>query len=147
MDPSTTFCPNPACPDKGRVGGRTSGIHKPERAALSLHDLHEAVRSDDGDALLSPAQGGVADDDCADPAGARLPAAGHRRGVRTRRAHRRRVAASGGSASRRVAQPPGRDRAGRGGPGAGRRDPREGARRGRVAGHGAGCRRACGWAG
>jgi transposase-like protein len=27
MDPSTTFCPNPACPDKGRVGAGNSGIH------------------------------------------------------------------------------------------------------------------------
>jgi len=27
MDPSTTFCPNPACPDKGRVGGGNIGIH------------------------------------------------------------------------------------------------------------------------
>jgi len=27
MDPSTTFCPNTACPDKGRVGGGNIGIH------------------------------------------------------------------------------------------------------------------------
>jgi len=27
MDPSTTYCPNPACPDKGRVGAGNSGIH------------------------------------------------------------------------------------------------------------------------
>ncbi len=28
MDPSTTFCPNPACPDKGRGGGGNIGIHR-----------------------------------------------------------------------------------------------------------------------
>ncbi len=27
MDPSTTFCPNAACPDKGRVGAGNIGIH------------------------------------------------------------------------------------------------------------------------
>jgi len=27
MDPSTTFCPHPACPDKGRVGEGNIGIH------------------------------------------------------------------------------------------------------------------------
>ncbi len=26
MDPSTTFCPNPACPDKGRIGAGNTGI-------------------------------------------------------------------------------------------------------------------------
>ncbi len=27
MDPSTVFCPTDLCPDKGRVGAGTSGIH------------------------------------------------------------------------------------------------------------------------
>ncbi len=31
MDPSTTFCPNPACPDKGRQGRGNISIHRQKK--------------------------------------------------------------------------------------------------------------------
>jgi transposase-like protein len=37
MDPSTTFCPHAACPNKGRVGGGNIGIHSYKERRYCCH--------------------------------------------------------------------------------------------------------------
>jgi len=126
MDPSTTFCPNPACPDKGRQG----------RGNI---DLPEDLRGDAGDGALPAAPPGGADGAGGDAAMPRRPDAGARGRLRPRRAHGGGVAASGRRPRRAGAYGGGGDRAGRTGPGAGRRDRREGAPGAPLASHGGVC--------
>ena len=51
MDPSTVFCPNPACPDKGQPGRGTIGIHSQKKQRYRCTTCRKTFAATRGTAL------------------------------------------------------------------------------------------------
>ena len=81
MDPTTVFCPNLACPARGQIGQGNIGIHSQKEKRYICTACRKTFTTTNGTALYrlrTAAEHRVAR---RDPAGARLPPPGHRRGV------------------------------------------------------------------
>ena len=81
MDPTTTFCPNLACPARGQTGQGNIGIHSCKDKRFHLHGVPQDVQRHERHGILSPADlcgdgqpGGDAD-------GPRVSTPSDRRGV------------------------------------------------------------------
>jgi transposase-like protein len=51
MDPSTTFCPNPACPAKGQQGRGNIGIHRQKKRRYRCTTCRKTCAATRGTAL------------------------------------------------------------------------------------------------
>ena len=101
MDPTTTFCPNVACPARGQTGQGNIGIHsrkeKRSRAGSATRTSKpDRARGNAADQGGDGHAGGISRNGC--------PLAGHRHRVWLRRAHRRKRAGRAGRPRTRVHQ-------------------------------------------
>ena len=55
MDPTTTFCPNLACPARGQSGQGNIGIHSRKEQTLPVYAVSQNIQRYQGHRLLSPA--------------------------------------------------------------------------------------------
>src|SRR4029450_7349416 len=55
MDPTTTFCPNVACPARGQTGQGNIGIHSCKDKRFICTECHKTFSATKGTAFLSPA--------------------------------------------------------------------------------------------
>src|SRR5512135_2986297 len=136
--PAGPILPQPRLPRPGATRPRQHPHAQQEGAALPLHYLRTPLRRDPRHAVLSPQEGRRHGGPSADLARSRLPPASDRRGLRARRADRRRLAGPSRPAWAALPRASCPERAGRTGPRPGRRVVRQGGRPAAPAGDGHG---------